>query len=84
MVKDGVATENFVYRQINSLKEEMDERFDKLERKLDDKFSMVMKHLVDIAGKFQKFDEEQVIIAGRMGEHDDRIEKLEKRVFKAS
>ncbi len=38
--------------------------------------------LVDgLAGDFRKFDEEQTVLAGRQGDHSDRLEKLEEKVF---
>lgn len=52
-----------------------------LEKKFDKKFDTVIEQLTDIAGKFNKFDEEQTILSGQMSNCTDRIEKLEVATF---
>ncbi|KKQ98513.1 MAG: hypothetical protein UT23_C0002G0013 [Candidatus Woesebacteria bacterium GW2011_GWA1_39_12] len=82
--KDKVATETFVYRLFNQIDEKIENFKDELNLKLDEKFNKVMEHLVDIAGQFKKFDEERIVMSGKLSEHSDRIEKLEQEVFKTS
>jgi len=62
MPKDKVATEGFVKTEIKVIRtdiDRLDRSIGRMEQNLDEKFSKVMEYLVDIAGKFQKFDEEQ-------------------------
>lgn len=63
--------------EISGLKSEIKN----LEKKFDQKFDTVIEQLTDIAGKFNKFDEEQTILSGQMSNRTDRIEKLEVSVF---
>ncbi|KKR26247.1 MAG: hypothetical protein UT58_C0017G0001, partial [Microgenomates group bacterium GW2011_GWC1_39_7b] len=42
----------------------------------------VMNHIDGLAKGFKKFDEEQTILSAHSKNHTDRIEKLEKKVFK--
>lgn len=86
-----VATEAFVGKAIFDLEQRIEESFEELERELakkdkrdEERYNKVMEHLVDLIGKFQKFDEEGVIAAGRLRNHEDRIEKLEGVVLKTS
>ena len=85
--KDKVATEEFVWRAFDSLRNEIDHRFDEVEEKFSEmnkKFDKMMEHIVDIAAKFKKFDESQEILSYRTYDNLKRIEKLEKSVFKSS
>lgn len=82
--KSKYATESFVYGVVNRSEDRLEKRIDKLEIKMENRFDKVMTSLVDIAGEFKKFDEEQVILAGRQRNHEDKIEKLEKEVFRTS
>lgn len=82
--EDKVATEPFVWRVVNSSEERIGERVGKLELKMDKRFDKVMEHLVDIAEKFKKFDEEQTVLSDRSRKHEGRIEKLEDAVYKTS
>lgn len=77
------ATEAFVWRVTNDLRNELNDNFEKLEKKMDKRFSTVIEHLTDIASKFQKFDEEHTILSHRASENSDRIKKLEEAVFKS-
>ncbi|KKS32554.1 MAG: hypothetical protein UU93_C0006G0033 [Candidatus Amesbacteria bacterium GW2011_GWA2_42_12] len=52
-----------------------------LEKKFDLKFDTVIEQLTDLAGKFNKFDEEQTVLSGQMSDRTDRIEKLEVATF---
>lgn len=76
--KGKVATESYVWRVFNYFEERIDKRSEILNKK----FDKMMEHIVDIAGKFKKFDEEQVVLAERSKKHENRIEKLEGTVFK--
>ena len=78
--KDKVATETFVYRLFNQIDEKIENFKDELNLKLDEKFNKVMEHLVDIAGQFKKFDEERIVMSGKLSEHSDRIEKLDQEL----
>lgn len=82
--KDKVATEAFVWRVFNNLEERIDKRFEQKEKKDEKRFNKLMEHLVDIAGKFKKFDEEQTVLSSRSKDHEDRIEDLEQAVYKTS
>ena len=79
-----VATENFVWRVVNGSEERINKRFDEAEVKSEERYDKMMEHLVDIAGKFKKFDEAQTILSGRVYQHEDKIEKLEELSFKSS
>ena len=72
--------ETKVSMETRELKRDMEE----YDKKNEVRYDTAMTHLVDIAAKFQKFDEEGVIVSGRVRKHEDRIEKLEKVVFKSS
>lgn len=54
------------------------------DQKSEKRYDKAITHLVDIAGKFKKFDEEQTILSDKVSDHSDRIEKLEGSVFKSS
>lgn len=62
---------------------ELDGKFDKLGFKMEKRFDKVMTHLDKLIGLFKKTDEEQTILSAHSKSHTDRIEKLEKKVFKA-
>jgi hypothetical protein len=79
-----VATENFIWRVVSESEERISKRFDEVEVKSEERYDKMMEHLVDIAGKFKKFDEAQTILSGRVYNHEDRIEKLEGLSFKSS
>jgi chromosome segregation ATPase len=70
--------------KINLLEIQTEDKFDEAEKKAEQRYNKVMDQLVDIAGQFQKFDEERTVLAYRQRNHSDRIEKLEKTVFKSS
>jgi archaellum component FlaC len=85
--KNKVASEEFVWKiyddinnKVDELRVDMDGKFEIM----NSKFDKMMEHIVDIAGKFNKFDESQEIISHRTHENTDRIKKLEKAVFKSS
>ena len=82
--KTKYATENFVWAVVNDLEKKIEKRFDNAETKAERRFDKVMTALVDISGKFKKFDEEQTIHSHRIKTHSDQIEKLERAVFSAS
>ena len=62
----------------------IDNKFEEMETIAEKRYNKVMEQLVDIAGQFQKFDEERLVLAHRQSDHSDRIERLEKAVFKTS
>jgi len=82
--KTKYSTENFVWRVVNDLEEKVEKRFNEADKKAEKRFDKVMTFLVDIAGKFKKFDEERVVLSARSKDHSDRIEKLENTVFQTS
>lgn len=65
---------------IKAKQEEHDHRFDDLDKK----YNTIMEHLVGLAAGFKKFDEEHAILSDHDSDHGDRIEALEKAVFKTS
>ncbi len=79
--KKKAATEEYVWGVANWIHKDLSAKIETLSQSLDQKYSTMMGHLVDIAGKFQKFGEEQETTSYRQANHTDRIEKLEKKVF---
>ncbi len=78
------ATEDFVWRVVNGSEGRLDKRIDGLENKMDKRFDKAMTVLDSIAGQFKKFDEERLLLSDHSRDHGDRIEKLEKKVFKVA
>lgn len=65
----------------NELNEIFDERFEEQENKLK-KFVKEQIHTLDekldkIIGMFRKFDDEQTLQAGKLSDHEDRLEVVE-------
>ena len=93
-VGNGLATKVFVKKQINGVNEridivnskvnELNSKFDEKEKKDEGRYNNLIEQLVGIAGQFKKFDEERVVIADSVRKHEDRLESLEKVVFKSS
>ncbi|GEM_PF-6188711 len=81
--KDKVATENYVWGVANWFHKDLGAKIETLSQSLDQKYNTMMEHLVDIAGKFKKFGEEQETTSFRQANHSNRIEKLEEKVFGA-
>lgn len=81
VTKDKVATESYVWKIFNIFEEKMDKKFEQVEKKAEKRFDKMMTQLIDIAGQFKKFGEEQTILSAHSKDHTDRIEKLEKAVF---
>jgi hypothetical protein len=79
--RDIFATEKFIFSVVNNLERIVDKRFTEAEEKAEDRFDKMMTQLVDIAGQFKKFGEEQTILSAHSSSHTDRIESLEKKVF---
>ena len=50
-------------------------------KNLESKIDTAITQLTDIAGQFNKFDEEQTVLSGQMSDRTDRIEKLEVATF---
>jgi hypothetical protein len=82
--KTKYATENFVWGVVNNLEEKVEKGFDKVDKKAEKRYNKMMTQLVDIAGQFKKFGEEQTILSVHSRNHTDRIEKLENAAFAAS
>lgn len=82
--KDKVATERFVYRLINDFREEVDKRFDTLEKSFNEKFNKMMDRLDWLVGAYKRFDEEHTVLSHKASDHEDRIGKLERTIFKTS
>lgn len=85
--KNKIATEEFVWKTFDTLRGEMDEKFNELESRFQEmsgKLDKMLEHIVDLSGKFKKFDDAQEIFSHRTYENTNRIEKLEKAVFKTS
>ena len=78
--KNRVATESYVWRIFSLFGNRLEKKIDKLDKKQEKRFDKAIEHLVDIAGKFKKFDEERIVMSGKIISHEDRIEKLEKYV----
>lgn len=72
------------FNGVENTLDDIDKRFEETEIKAEERHNKVMEQLVDIAGQFQKFDEERFVLAHRQSDHSDRIERLEKAVFKTS
>lgn len=79
--KNETATEEYVWQVVNWAHKDLGDKFQSFEDKMEVRFNQVMEHLVDLAGKFKKFDEEQETIAYRQANNTDRLEKLEEKVF---
>ncbi len=80
--KDKVATQNFVLRATTASEERIEEKIENLEKKMDNRFDKVMNHLDKVISYFTKFDEEHTILTETNSRNTNRIEKLEKAVFK--
>ncbi|CAN5278685.1 hypothetical protein BH10PAT1_BH10PAT1_7030 [soil metagenome] len=78
------ATEEFVYRIVNESEDRLTKKAEKFESKMDKRFDMVMNTLDKVLKYFKKFDEEHTVLTETSSRNTRRIEKLEKRVFKAS
>lgn len=73
-----------VDKRIDSLEKKMDKKFEAVDKRfqeMDNKLDTIIEVVTDIAGSFKKQEEEIVILAHRQSLHNDRIEKLEKKVF---
>ncbi|MEK7091283.1 MAG: hypothetical protein AAB887_02120 [Patescibacteria group bacterium] len=79
--KKKAVTEEYVWGVANWIHKDLGTKIETLSKSLDQKYNTMMEHLVDIAGKFKKFGEEQETTSFRQANHSDRIEKLEKKVF---
>lgn len=61
---------------------EVDQRFNKLEQKLDSKFDQVMTMLDSVIHELQASREEQTILTYRLSEHTEQIANCEQRLAK--
>ena len=77
------ASEKFVYDVVFSSEIRIEKKLDSIESKMEDRFNKVMTSLDKLAGLFKKVDEERIILSAHSKNHTDRVEKLEKKVFKA-
>ncbi len=80
-LKNTPASEAFVYREISDSEKKLEGKIDEIDRKAEKRYNKMMTQLVDIAGQFKKFGEEQVVLAAHSKDHTDRIEKLEGVVY---
>lgn len=69
-------TVDIKFREVDHRFDEVDKRFDILESKM----NQILNHVVSVAGQFQKFDEERVVIVHHQRDHERRLQKLEKVV----
>jgi uncharacterized protein YceH (UPF0502 family) len=76
--------EAYTWRVVNIVENNLIDKLVEHEKKEEERYEKLITHLVDIAGKFKKFDEEQTVLSANSSQHSDRIEKLEKVVFKPS
>ncbi|MBI3397125.1 hypothetical protein HY045_01470 [Candidatus Woesebacteria bacterium] len=82
--KNRSATENLIRREINFLRNEIEDQFEDLEKRGEKRHDIVMGHLDKLAGEFKKFGQELTFISHRLVVHEDRVENLEKTVLKSS
>ena len=73
-----------MWRAYNSLEETINKRFEEKEKRDEKRYSKLMEHLVNIAGKFKSYGEEQAVLSGRSKDHEDRIGNIEEVVYKTS
>lgn len=83
MSTSKIVTEEFVIKTMDNLRDEINERFESVDKKLS-KLDIILEQLDSIAGDFKKFDEEQTTLSYRQSIHSDKIEKLEVAVFGVS
>ncbi len=83
-LKNTPASEAFVYREVSDSEKKLEEKIDEIDKKAEKRHDKIMTQLVDIAGQFKKFGEEQVILSARSKDHTDRIEKLENAIYATS
>ena len=57
------------------------DKINNLEKKQEDRFDKVMTALLNIASKFNKFDEEEIVLKHQIRRNTDRIEVLESKVL---
>ncbi|MEK7061039.1 MAG: hypothetical protein AAB954_00055 [Patescibacteria group bacterium] len=84
IIKTKYSSESFVWKLVNKLEENINNRFDDVDVKAEKRHSEVMNHLDGFAKGFKKFDEEQVTLSAHSKDHTDRIEKLENAVYLTS
>lgn len=84
---DTKASESFVQK----ISDNLDERINNLEGtinsfelKEDERHNKVMELLTWLISQFKKFDEEHTILSHTQAKHGDRLDKLEKVVFRTS
>lgn len=82
--KISLTTENLIRREINFLRNEIEDQFEGIKEQDDKRHNVVMEHLDKLAGEFKKFGEELTFISHRLVVHEDKIEKLEKNILKTS
>lgn len=78
------STEDFVWRVSNGLEDRLTLRMNEIEEKNEKRYNKMMNVLIDILGKFKKFDEERVVVTHRQSVHSDQIKELQAAVFPAS
>lgn len=83
-IKDLRVRLNLTDTKISWRISDVEKHLDLFEKKMERRFDKVMQHIDGLAGGFKKFDEERLIMSDHLGDHGDRIEKLENVVFKTS
>ena len=69
-------------RDLNVRFDILEKRFDEHEEKEEKRYNKLMENLTWLVKMFKKFDEEHTVLSHRASDHDDRIERLEKSVYK--
>jgi hypothetical protein len=77
-------TEKILMARINGLEKRVEKQFTESDEKHDRRYDKIMNSLDWLVGAYKKFDEEHTILSGRVSDHTDRIEELERSVFKTS
>lgn len=96
--KEEVVTKKFFKDEVKKLDQKFERvfdkfdeneiRFQKIEEKIPDNFDKKLSNIQEtldfLVGEFKRFDEEHTLLSHRVGDHNDRIEKLELNVFGTS
>jgi hypothetical protein len=64
-------------RKIDYLEQATNQKIGDLAKTTGDKLDHLTNLVVDLAGKFKKFDEEETVLSGQVSDITDRVEKLE-------
>jgi DNA anti-recombination protein RmuC len=64
-------------QKIDNLEQATNQNIDDLAKNTGGKLDHLTTLVVDLAGQFRKFDEEQTVLSGQVSDVTDRVEKLE-------